>query len=140
MGLDAEIMKTMNAEAEKEAAAGAGPNPTPEQVKDSWKKVAAKAAWEFTKTKGFPAFKSACKFTYAQAKAVGKKPTAPGTKKVKDLRAQDVTVFGTVVDSQVDVTDKNRMRVSFIAESGTAFQNLGKNEKLIVMERGKIRA
>lgn len=140
MGLDAEIMKAMNREAEAEAAEAAGSNPTPELMKESWKKVAMMASWEFTKTKGLPAFKSACKFTYAQAKALGKRPTAPGTKKVKDLRAQDVTVFGTVVDAQTSVTDKNMMRVSFIADGGTDVKSLNKNDKMIVMERGKIRA
>lgn len=145
MGLDAEIMKAMNAEAEKEAAAGAvaeagGGVPTPEQVKESWKKVAAKAAWEFTRNKGFPAFKQACKWSYAQAKAAGKKSDKPMEKKVKDLRVQDVTVFGTVVDSQASVTEKNARQISFIAENGTMVKTLPGNEKLVVFERGKIRA
>jgi hypothetical protein len=140
VGIDADIMKSMNAEAEKEAAAEAGANPTPEQVKDSWKKVAAKAAWKFSKEKGFPAFKSACKFSYAQAKALGKRPTAPGTKKIKDLRAQDVTVFGTVVGSERSPVDKSMYKVSFISDTGTDVKDLPANEKLIVMERGRIRA
>lgn len=145
MGLDAEIAKLMVGEAEKEAAAEAakaagGETPTPEQVKESWKKVAAKAAWEFTKTTGLPAFKKVCKWSYANAKALGKRPTAPGTKKVKDLRAQDVTVFGTVVDSQLSVTEKNMRQVSFISDGGgTKIEMLPANEKMIVFERGKIR-
>lgn len=140
MGIDAEILKTMNNQAEVEAAKEAGPNATPEKVKESWKVVAARAAWEFTKKKGFPAFKEACKFTYAQAKAAGKRPTAPGTKKVKDLRAQDVTVFGTVVGSEKSPVEKNVYKVSFLAEQGTDVKDLPANEKLIVMERGRIRA
>lgn len=140
MGLDAEIMKAMGEAAEAEATAEAGPNADAAKVKDSWKKVAAKAAWEFTKKKGFPAFKEACKFTYAQSKALGKRATAPGTKKVQDLRAQDVTVFGTVVGCERSPVDKKMFKVSFIGENGTDIRDLPGSEKLIVMERGKIRA
>jgi hypothetical protein len=148
VGLDAEIAKVMAKEAEKEAAEGAAAAakaagndvPTPEQVKESWKMVAAKALWNFTRTKGLPAFKQVCKWSYAQAKAAGKKSDKPLEKKVKDLRAQDVTVFGTVVDSQMSVTEKNSRQVSFIAEGGgTTVEVLPANEKLVVFERGKIR-
>lgn len=148
MGLDAEIAKLMADEAEKEAAEGAtdaakaagNETPTPEQVKESWKKVAAKAMWEFTKTKGFPAFKQLCKWSYASAKAAGKKYYKPDEKKAKDLRAQDVTVFGAVIDSQICVTDRNMMQISFASkDNGTEVKSLPKNEKLIVFERGKIR-
>jgi hypothetical protein len=140
MGLDAEIAAAVAKEAEAEAAKEAGPNPTPEQVKESWKRVAARAAWKFTKETGFPAFKTGMKATYAFAKAKGKRPEKPEEKKVKDLRAQDVTALGTVVEVQRSVTERGAFQVSFIAEgNGTKVTTLEGNKKMVVLKRGKIR-
>jgi hypothetical protein len=128
LSIEDDIAKEIAGEAEAEVAAG-----------KSWKRVAAEAAWKFSKEKGYPAFRAGVKYLYAQGKDLKNKPMKPGEKKASALRPGDMTVLGQVSEAKRDPIQKNNYQISFISSTGVKVESVPGNKKFGVFERRSIR-
>jgi hypothetical protein len=128
LSIEDDIAKEIAGEAEAEVAAG-----------KSWKRVAAEAAWKFSKEKGYPAFRAGVKYLYAQGKDLKNKPMKPGEKKASALRPGDMTVLGQVSEAKRDPIQKNNYQISFISSAGVKVESVPGNKKFGVFERRSIR-
>ncbi|QGH79029.1 hypothetical protein SEA_SPELLY_167 [Streptomyces phage Spelly] len=128
MSIEDDIAKEIAGEAEAEAASG-----------KSWKKIAAEAAWKFSKEKGYPAFKAGVKYLYAQGKDMKNKPMKPGDKKASALRPGDMTVLGQVSEVKRDPIQRNNYQVSFISSTGIKIETVPGSHKFGVIERRQVR-
>jgi len=128
LSIEDDIAKEIAGEAEAEVAAG-----------KSWKRVAAEAAWKFSKEKGYPAFRAGVKYLYAQGKDMKNKPMKPGDKKASALRPGDMTVLGQVSECKKDPIEKNVYQISFISSTGIKIEKVSGNRKFGVVERRQVR-
>jgi len=128
LSIEDDIAKEIAGEAEAEAASG-----------KSWKRIAAEAAWKFSKEKGYPAFRAGVKYLYAHGKDLKNKPMKTGEKKASALRVGDVTVLGQVSEAKRDPIEKNVYQISFISSTGIKIEKVPANKKFGVVERRQVK-